>query len=342
MVVQIAFMMPIDTTVTYQYRYGLSMDSACRKLYNGGGIVRLYSGILPALLQGPLSRFGDTASNAAVIAIMEKHPETKGLPIVAQTLLGSVAAASWRILLMPLDVTKTMAQVHGSKQGWHEVAGRFREAGVGTLWRGSSASFLSTVCSHLPWYTTFNFLNKHLPRIGEGSAVVKNSAGSLDKTFGTRRADFSGQSQEGGLRTRMSAASSVAAAASSLPETTSSFSPADTPPHSRAPMASSTTGTSDSWLRALRHGAIGFTASVVSDCCTNSLRVIKAIRQAEGISYSAAVSLVTAQDGLRGLFGRGLKTRILANGSQSLLFTALWKSLEETIEERCFGSESAN
>lgn len=30
-------------------------------------------------------------------------------------------------------------------------------------------------------------------------------------------------------------------------------------------------------------------------------------------------------DGLRGLFGRGLKTRIIANGLQGLLFSVLWK-----------------
>jgi len=32
-----------------------------------------------------------------------------------------------------------------------------------------------------------------------------------------------------------------------------------------------------------------------------------------------------ATDGLKGLFGRGLKTRIIANGLQGLLFSVLWK-----------------
>lgn len=31
------------------------------------------------------------------------------------------------------------------------------------------------------------------------------------------------------------------------------------------------------------------------------------------------------EDGLLGLFGRGLKTRILCNGLQGLLFSILWK-----------------
>ena len=38
-----------------------------------------------------------------------------------------------------------------------------------------------------------------------------------------------------------------------------------------------------------------------------------------------AARRVVAQDGYRGLFGRGLKTRIIANGLQGLLFSILWK-----------------
>jgi hypothetical protein len=30
-----------------------------------------------------------------------------------------------------------------------------------------------------------------------------------------------------------------------------------------------------------------------------------------------------------GLFGRGLRTRLLANGVQGLLFSVLWKSMED-------------
>jgi len=159
---------------------------------------------------------------------------------------------------MPLDVMKTMKQIHGGT-GLQELGGHLQNHGHSWLWRGSGASFFSTLAGHLPWYTTFNFLNRNLP----------------------------------------------------------------TPP--------------DAFERALRHGLIGFSASVVSDCCTNSLRVLKAIRQAEGISYSEAARLVIRDDGISGLLGRGLKTRIIANGLQGLLFTALWKRLEETIDTYFFG-----
>lgn len=97
------------------------------------------------------------------------------------------------------------------------------------------------------------------------------------------------------------------------------------------------------WL--LRLAFIGFSASIVSDSISNSLRVIKTYRQVNDtkVSYcksanpsqclltkrvfrsAEAARLVIAEDGVLGLFGRGLGTRILANGLQGMLFTILWK-----------------
>ena len=77
----------------------------------------------------------------------------------------------------------------------------------------------------------------------------------------------------------------------------------------------------------LRQAFIGFCASVVSDTISNSLRVIKTYRQVHErrVGYTEAVKAVVATDGWKGLFGRGLKTRILANGLQGLMFSILWK-----------------
>ena len=57
-----------------------------------------------------------------------------------------------------------------------------------------------------------------------------------------------------------------------------------------------------------RQAGIGFTASIVSDTCSNSLRVIKTSRQTykTNITYSAVVKNILKQDGIRGLFFRGL------------------------------------
>ncbi|CAM9770348.1 unnamed protein product [Chrysoparadoxa australica] len=91
----------------------------------------------------------------------------------------------------------------------------------------------------------------------------------------------------------------------------------------------------EGWMdKLLRSAAIGFAASAVSDLCSNSLRVLKATKQsvamnATSLSYREAIHLITKEDGLTGLLGRGLGTRILTNGIQSMLFSVVWKALRE-------------
>ena len=43
------------------------------------------------------------------------------------------------------------------------------------------------------------------------------------------------------------------------------------------------------------------------------------------ISYREALTLVIENDGVLGLFGRGLQTRLLTNAIQGALFSVLWK-----------------
>lgn len=85
-----------------------------------------------------------------------------------------------------------------------------------------------------------------------------------------------------------------------------------------------------------RNAAIGFISSVVSDSCTNSLRVLKTVRQTalEPISYRDAAATIVEQEGYAGLFGRGLQTRIIANGIQGAIFTVGWKAFQEILEKR--------
>ncbi|KAL3772784.1 LOW QUALITY PROTEIN: hypothetical protein ACHAWU_003343 [Discostella pseudostelligera] len=83
-----------------------------------------------------------------------------------------------------------------------------------------------------------------------------------------------------------------------------------------------------------RNALIGFISSIISDTVANFMRVIKTSKQALGstrsdITYAETISMILAVDGWRGLFGRGLKTRILGNALQSILFTVIWRSLSE-------------
>lgn len=85
-----------------------------------------------------------------------------------------------------------------------------------------------------------------------------------------------------------------------------------------------------------RHAVIGFASSVVSDTCSNSIRVIKTTKQTyhEPITYRKAFFVVKDKDGWTGLFGRGLKTRILANGLQGLLFNVMWRHMERQFNAK--------
>ena len=84
----------------------------------------------------------------------------------------------------------------------------------------------------------------------------------------------------------------------------------------------------------MKNAFIGFSASVVSDVVANGIRVIKTTKQSiaasqRTVNYGEAISIILAEDGWRGLFGRGLKTRIFGNALQSVLFTIVWRGLAE-------------
>lgn len=111
MAIQVLSLMWLRTTVNYQYRYGTGTLTALRTLYGQGGVRRFYRGVGPALIQGPLSRFGDTAANTGMLALMDSYDYTKGLPLGVKTGSASLAAASFRIFLMPVDTCKTILQV---------------------------------------------------------------------------------------------------------------------------------------------------------------------------------------------------------------------------------------
>ncbi len=114
MAINVCSLMWIRTTINYQYRYGTSTMTAFKSLYAEGGIPRFYRGLIPALIQGPLSRFGDTAANTGVLAALDAFEFTEGLPVSMKTIAASVGAALFRILLMPVDTFKTTMSVLSS------------------------------------------------------------------------------------------------------------------------------------------------------------------------------------------------------------------------------------
>ena len=87
-----------------------------------------------------------------------------------------------------------------------------------------------------------------------------------------------------------------------------------------------------------RNAMIGFLSSIVSDTVANFMRVIKTTKQALSsrrvVTYAETISIILAADGMKGLFGRGLRTRIMANALQSVLFTVIWRSLAQRWQQQ--------
>ena len=94
-----------------------------------------------------------------------------------------------------------------------------------------------------------------------------------------------------------------------------------------------------------RLALIGFVSSVVSDVSSNPIRVVKTTKQSfaarkaldseakrsgdaqDDGTYLNIVLNVAKKDGVQAFFTRGLSTRILANGLQSIVFTVVWRLL---------------
>ena len=201
---QVVTLMWLRTTMNYQYRYGTSTRDALKSLYKEGGLKRLYAGLPFALLQVPLSRFGDTAANTGMLALLAS-PEVFGgsLPVPVRTAAASAAAALWRIGLTPLDTVKTTLQVEGGDRGYEQVLGKIKAGGATVLYQaraptrlasaagagtrhprrdhpgpsaqGALGNALATFVGSYPWYLTFNTLNEAIP-LPEGAELATKAA----------------------------------------------------------------------------------------------------------------------------------------------------------------------
>ena len=251
---QISCFMWLQTTVSNQYRSGLPTFTALKKLYQQGGIRRLYSGYSATLLHGTLARFGDTAANAGVLALLDAGENTRDLPVVVKTFGSSVVAASWRAFLTPIEHFRMNMQTRGKEKGLGNVQRRVGLLGVRSLYHGSMALGLASVAQHFPWFCTFNYLNSVIP--------LKDDAGN--------------------------------------------------------------------GLKMVRHGCMGFASSFVSDITSNFFKIMATIRitSKRKVGYVDAAKRILDSDGIMGLFSRGLKTRIISNGLQGLVFAVAWKQLE--------------
>jgi len=257
-VCQVLALMWLRTAMNYQYRHGGTMNMALRTLYAQGGVARFYQGLPFALLQTPLSRFGDTATNSGILALFAQTGAQ--VPLGVRTACASAAGSLWRLGITPLDTCKTTLQVEG-ETAYELLKKKVRVDGVMTLWDGALANAAASFVGSYPWFLTFNALDELVPRADANVALA---------------------------------------------------------------------------FRLLRSAGMACVATAVSDVVSNSLRVVKTVRQTSAISvtYVQATRLVLAQEGFHGLMCRGLGTRLLANLIQSALFAVVWKAVEASMVRR--------
>eukprot|EP00931_Biecheleriopsis_adriatica_P078108 TRINITY_DN51574_c0_g1_i1.p1 TRINITY_DN51574_c0_g1~~TRINITY_DN51574_c0_g1_i1.p1 ORF type:complete len:406 (+),score=86.80 TRINITY_DN51574_c0_g1_i1:51-1220(+) len=255
-VAQVMTFMWLRTSMNYQYFNGGSLQDALSTLWKEGGIQRLYQGFSLAVIQAPLSRFGDTAANAGILVLMDFYlPE---VPIAVKTAFASTAAATWRVFLTPIDTLKTAKQVRGD-DAVGVLLERVRRKGPGELYAGAIANFAANWAGNYPYFFVFNSLSE----------------------------------------------------AWLAPE--------------------------DATAKIVRNGVLGMCSSIASDIVSNSLRVLKTLRQGADADsekgYVEAAKEIIEKDGIAGLLGRGLETRLLTNVLQGTFFTIVWKLAEEALNK---------
>lgn len=107
---------------------------------------------------------------------MSSFDSTRSLPVAVQTVAASLAAASFRILLVPVDTVKTIMQVEG-KGGLSTLMGKVRVSGPSAFFHGAMATSAATFAGHYPWFAVYNTLQEWVPKQSEPLAKLGRNAG---------------------------------------------------------------------------------------------------------------------------------------------------------------------
>jgi len=156
--INVLALMWMRTIMNYQYRYGGGLADTVKKLWAEGGVPRFYRGLLPAMFQAPVSRFGDVAANEGALAALEHT----SLPTWSKTMAASMSAGCFRVVLMPVDAWKTTKQVEGQK-GLEKLWEKTKKSPTAPF-QGAMGAMTATWVGHYPWFYTNNQLQVGLPK----------------------------------------------------------------------------------------------------------------------------------------------------------------------------------
>lgn len=286
-------LMWLSTALNYEYRYGGNLTNALTVLYAEGGIGRLYQGLPFALVNYPVSRFGDVASQVGVLALLDGIPDTAGLPLALKIAAASLTSGLWRILCMPIDTAKVAAQVEG-KAGSEKLWERVRKQGPGPLWQGALTNAGSTAAKDFVWFYTFNSLNGVLPPASKDEVLVSLIQAALVGISSSCVADT--------LTNPLNVIKTT--------QQTALLKGADPPPNPGGKVPEADGAETETLKRSGR------------------LQNGESSKDASAVSIAEALALVLEKDGLPGLFGRGLQTKLLTNVIQGALFSVLLKYMQ--------------
>lgn len=76
------------------------------------------------------------------------------MPSPLKTVFASIAAALFRMILVPIDTLKTTMQTAGSENAIRILRDRIKAYGIGTLWYGAFATAAASFVGSFPWFAT--------------------------------------------------------------------------------------------------------------------------------------------------------------------------------------------
>jgi hypothetical protein len=337
-VIQVISLMWLRTVMNYQCRYGASFPQALRILYSEGGIPRFYRGLSFALIQAPLARFVATAANDGVETLLANLKITQDWGPGRSTVIASIVVGMWRMILMPIDTCKTVLQVD-SVEGFRNLMRKVKAGKIYVLYQGKSIMhshthlerhvvFLSLTLTHQTFPMCINHIQHPSPSgafANAASAIVGHypwfyTYRVLSKSNVLQKFITSNHLRNASIGFAASVVSDTVANAIRVVKTTK-----------QAIASKHAVGygevvamilAADGWK--VRFRVIIFITTTMWEYMRNTFSLTK---------YSNTLSLLQHTT-TQGLFGRGLRTRILGNAVQSVLFTVVWRGLAERKNQR--------